>query len=177
LEGEPYEVLAYEFLRMQQRKPVTKTKIRNLINGAVVERNFHQNETFEEAEIEKETVKFIYSHRGEYWFSGILQGSQRFSLTEKILGSKIQFLKPNAEITAMKFQNKVINIQLPIKMEYAVKETPPNIRGDTASGGRKPATLETGLVVQVPFFINAGDVVKVNTENGEYIERIEKAKS
>lgn len=176
-EGEPYEVLEYEFLRMQQRKPVAKTKIKNLINGKVLERNFHQNETFEEAEVEKETVKFIYSHRGEFWFTEKDNPSKRFSLPEELLGDKALYLKPNTEITAVKFGDKIINIEIPIKMDLEVKETQPGIRGDTAQGGTKPAVLETGAKVSVPLFVNVGDVVRVNTETGTYVERVEKTKA
>jgi len=176
LDGEPYEVLEYEFLRMQQRKPVAKTKILNLLNGKIVERNFHQNETFEEAEIDKETIKYIYSHRGEYWFTAKNDPSKRFVLTKSFLGAKAEFIKPNSEITAFKFNDKIIKIDIPIKMDLKVKETQPGIKGDTAQGGSKPAILETGAKVTVPLFVNVGDVVRVNTETGDYVERVEKSK-
>lgn len=176
LNGEPYEVLEYEFLRMQQRKPVAKTKIKNLINGKILERNFHQNETFEEAEIEKEVVKYLYNHRGQHWFATKDNPKNRFMIKEEILGSKIQFLKTDLEVNAIKFNNQIINIELPIKIDLKVKETPPGIRGDTAQGGTKPAILETGIKISVPLFINSDDIIRVNTETGQYVERIEKAK-
>ena len=180
LDGEPYEVLEYEFLRMQQRKPVAKTKIKNLINGKIVERNFHQNETFEEAEMVKQPIKYLYNNRGQFWFSAIENPADRFSLTEEIVGSSGKFLKPNSEVVAIKFsardEEKIIGVQTPIKADLKIKEAPPGERGDTATGGRKAATLETGAIIQVPLFINTGDVIRVNTETGEYVERIEKAK-
>lgn len=176
LDDEPYEVLEYEFLRMQQRKPVAKTKILNLVNGKIIERNFHQNETFEEAEIEKKAVKYIYNHRGEYWFTAKDDPSKRFLLPDSILGSKAQFLKPNTEVMAFHFQDKVIRIDVPIKMDLKVKETQPGIKGDTAQGGSKPAILETDAKVTVPLFVNVGDVIRVNTETGDYVERVEKSK-
>ncbi len=176
LDGQPYQVLEYEFLRMQQRKPVAKTKIKNLITGQVVERNFHPNENFVETEVEKNEVTFLYNHRGEYWFCEKGNPKNRFSMTEEKLGSAGQFLKPNSDVTALEWEEKILNIQLPIKVDLEVSETPPGERGNTAQGGTKLATLETGAKVNVPLFINVGDVVRVNTETGLYYERVEKAK-
>jgi elongation factor P len=176
LDGEPYEVMEYDFLRMQQRKPVAKTKIKNLMTGKIVERNFHQNESFEEAGIEKELTKFLYAHRNEYWFSDPENPSKRFSMKEETLGANAKFMKPNSEVTALKFGETIISIAPPIKVDLKVTETPPGIKGDTAQGGSKPATLETGAIVSVPLFVNEGDIVRVNSETGEYVERMEKAK-
>ena len=172
LDGEPYEALEYKFLRMQQRKPVVQTKIKNLITGKTISRNFHQNETFEEAEIEKEELNFIYSHRGEYWFNKKNNPKQRFSLAEKIIGESAKFLKPNTVVTAYKFKGAILNIVLPIKMDYKVAEAPPAIRGNTAQGGAKQIILENGLKIQAPLFIEEGNVVRINTETGEYVERV-----
>lgn len=176
LDDEPYEVLEYEFLRMQQRKPVAKTKIKNLINGKIIDRNFHQNETFEEAEIIKEPLKYLYNHRGQFWFSEKDDPSKRFFLNEEIIGLGAKFLKPNSEVIAMKFNEKIINIKVPIKVDLKIKEAPPGERGDTAKAGTKTATLETGATIQVPMFVNTGDIVRINTETGEYVERVEKSK-
>ncbi len=174
LEGAPYEVLDYEFLRMQQRKPVAKTKIKNLITGKIVERNFHQNESFEEGEIEKGPIKYLYSHRDAAWFCDPENPAARFSLPAATLPSGIAFLVPNTLATAWKFEDKIINLELPIKVDLRVKEAPPGIRGDTAQGGTKQVTLETGATVNAPLFVNAGDLVRVNTSTGAYVERMEK---
>jgi len=174
INGEPYQVMDYEFLRMQQRKPVTKTKIKNLITGKVTERNFHQNETFSEAEINREPTKYLYNHREEYWFSDINNPKNRFSLRQENIGKSAKFLKPNTEVKSVNFKNRLISIELPIKIELKVKETQPNIKGSTASGGNKPATLETGAIINVPAFINSGDIIRINTETEEYVERVEK---
>lgn len=176
LDGQPYEVLEFNFLRMQQRKPVAQTKIKNLVTGKIITRNFHMNESFGEAEVEKETVKHLYNHRGEYWFADRSDSKKRFSLPEGAIGEARMFLKPGTEVTAVKLGEKILSINLPIKVDLAVKEAPPGERGDTAQGGSKPATLETGAVVNVPLFVNTGDVVRVNTETGEYVERVEKGK-
>ncbi len=174
-EGEPYEVLEYSFLRMQQRKPVAQTKIKNLVNGKIITRNFHQNESFDEVEIERVPIKFIYGHRGEYWFTALNNPKDRFAIKEEILGTAGKFLKANTEVLAMKWGDRIINVKAPIKMDLKVKDTPPGERGNTAQGGTKTAELETGATIQVPLFVNNDDIIRVNTETGEYVERMEKA--
>jgi len=177
INNEPYEVLSANFLKMQQRKPVLQTRLKNLINGKVIDRNIQHSEEFEEASLERLTVEFLYQHRGEYWFCNAKDRSKRFQLDESVLGDNKNFLKPGVPIDAFKFNDKIINISLPIKMEFKVVEAPPGIKGDTAQGGTKVAIIETGAKVSVPLFINEGDIIRVNTESGEYVERVEKAKN
>ncbi|MFH1161838.1 MAG: hypothetical protein V1696_00985 [Candidatus Jorgensenbacteria bacterium] len=185
---DPYEVLEYAFIRMQQRKPVTQLKIKNLLTGKVQDYAAHQNESFYEVEIERQKVNFIYRNNpastrqaregeagGEYWFHEVGKPGNRFSLADEAMGDAGQYLKANAEVTAFKFGEKIINIELPVKVDLKVTEAPPAIRGDTAQGGTKSVTLETGAKANVPLFINEGDVVRVNTVTGEYVERVEKA--
>lgn len=172
IDGEPWEILDYAFLRMQQRKPVAKTKLRNLVTGRVMEQTFHQSDKIEEADLNKEDVKFIYANRGEYWFTAPNDLSKRFSLkTEKIAG-KPEFLKPNIVLTALKFGDDIVEVKLPIKVEYKVTEAPPAIKGNTAQGGNKLVTIEGGGKVLTPLFVNEGDIIRVNTESGEYVERV-----
>ena len=171
VEGEPYEVLESQFVRMQQRKPVMQTKIRNLMSGKVESRNFHQNETFKEGVIERRDVKFLYTHRGEYWFAEPENPKERFLIKEELLGEVKSYLKSNERVTLRIFEDRIIGAGVPIKMEFAVKETPPGFKGDTAQGGSKIAKLENGLEVQVPLFINEGDTVVVNTQTGQYVSR------
>jgi len=175
LEGRPWEILVYEFLRMQQRKPVSKTKIRNMITGAVQDRTFHQNDSIKEAEIEKKNLRYLYGHRGEYWFVYPNDPSKRFKVEEERLAGQISYLKPNMILTALTFSGEIVGTKLPIKAEYKVVEAPPAIKGDTASGGNKAVIIESGAKVNAPLFINVGDVIRVNTEMGTYVERVEKA--
>ncbi len=175
-EGIPYEVLEYEFLRMQQRKPVAKTRIKNLLTGQVVERNFHQNETLESIDVEKENIIYLYSNRGEFWFCEKGKPQNRFKLEEVKIGPAAKFLKPNSEVLAIKLEDKIIDVKPPIKVDLKVAETPPGERGNTAQGGSKTATLETGAQIQVPLFVNTGDIIRVNTDTGLYAERMEKSK-
>ena len=175
VDGQPYEVLDYSFSKMQRQKGVVQSKMKNLINGKILSKSIHSNENFEEAEVKKIEVKYLYNHRNEYWFSELDNASQRFSLTAEVVGEAGRFLKTNSEVAAIIFQDKVINIKPPIKVDLKVKSAPPSDKGDTATGGKKPVILETDVKVNVPLFVNTGDVIRVNTDSGEYVERVEKA--
>jgi elongation factor P len=152
---------------------VARTKIRNLINGKVLERTFHQDDKFEEAELEKVEVKFLFSHRGKFGFCEKQNPSKRFELTEEQIGEGSKFLKSDQNIIGIKFQGKIINVFLPIKVRLKVIEAPPGLKGDRAQSGNKTITLETGAKINAPLFIKEGDIVEVNTENGEYVKRVE----
>lgn len=174
LDGAPYEVLSAHVFRKQMRKPVNQTKLKNLITGKVTEYSFHQAETIEEAEIESRTIKYLFSNRGEHWFCAQDDAKNRFSIPEATIGSQVTFLKANILVEALYFGEQIIGLKLPIKMDLAVVEAPPSTRGNTAQGGTKQVVLETGATINVPLFINEGDVVRINTETGDYAERVEK---
>ncbi len=174
LDGQPYEVLEFAFLRMQQRKPVAQTKIKNLISGKIISRNFQPNETFQEAAINYKNVKFLYAHREKFVFCEKDNPSKRFELSEEQIGDLAKFLKPNGEVEVIEYEEKIINVNLPIKMELKIVEAPPSIKGNTAQGGTKAVKLETGAMINAPLFIEEGDIVRVNTQTGEYVERVEK---
>lgn len=173
-EGQPFEVLYSQHLKMQQRRPVMQTKIKNLLTGKVIERNFQQSDYFEEADVQKKEVKFLYSNRGEFWFSEPNNPSKRFKLSEDIIGDSSHFLKPNTLLASLLFNGQIINIELPVKMDFKVIEAPPTVRGNTAQGGTKQVKLESGAVINAPLFIEEGDIIRVNTQTGQYAERIEK---
>jgi len=176
LDGQPYQVLEFSFLRMQQRKPVAQTKIKNLITGKIISRNFQPNETFQEANINYRNVKLLYNHRGKYIFCESDDSSKRFELEGRQIDELSKFLKANSQVEIIEFEGKIINISLPIKMDFKVIEAPPGIKGDTAQGGTKAVKIETGATVNVPLFIKEGDIIKVNTQTGLYAERVEKSK-
>jgi elongation factor P len=174
LDGEPYEVLQSSQMKMAQRRPVMQCKIKNLLNGNVYERNFAQSDIFEEAEMEKIEIKYLYTSKGNCFFCEKDNPAKRFSLTEKQIGPSARFLKPNEIMDGISFDEKIINIIAPVKVQLRVKEAPPGVKGDSAQGGTKAVTLESGAEVQVPLFIEEGDVVEINTETGEYVKRAEK---
>lgn len=171
LDGEPYEVLDAHVFRKQQRKPVNQTKLRNIITGKVTEQAFHVSEKAEEANLSTRQVKYLYENRGEYWFCAPENPSDRFALEHAVVGDGIRFLKTNTVVEALVFDDGIISIRIPIKVELKVKDAPPAVRGNTSQGGTKQITLETGAITYAPLFINEGDVIRVNTETGDYVER------
>ncbi len=174
LDGEPYDVLDAHVFRKQQRKPVNHAKLRHLITGKVTEQAFHVSEKVEEADLSTKAVKYLFTNKGEKWFCAENNPADRFMLSEETIGLGAQFMKPNMTVEALVFDEKIIGIKIPIKMELAVTEAPPAVRGNTSQGGSKQITLETGATLFAPLFINEGDVVRINTETGEYVERVDK---
>lgn len=174
LDGEPYEVLASHVFRKQQRKPVNQTKLRGLKSGKVLERTFHQSESAEEAELEKRGIKYLFRKDAEFWFCDERNPRDRFPLLETTVGSGGKFLKENSVVDALSFNDEIIGVKLPIKIELMVTEAPPAVKGNTAQGATKQITLEGGATISAPLFINEGDIVRINTETGEYVERAEK---
>lgn len=171
--GDPWEVVSVHVFRKQQRKPVNQTKIRNLKTGKVIDQTFHQSEKVEPADIETRTLTYIYNNRGEWWFHEAENPSARMSIPEDTLGENRKFLKEQTDVDVLFFESEPIGIHVPIKMQLKVTEAPPNVKGNTATGGTKPVTLETGAVVNAPLFIEAGDTIEVNTETGEYTNRVQ----
>jgi len=174
VEGAPYQVLEVSHLHMGRGGSSVQTKIRNLKTGQTYSRNFKPADAFEEADIEKKPVLFLYSHRGDFTFTDQKNPKNRFTLKEDVVGENKKWLKPSTELTAVFMEETLLNFILPIKMDFKVTEAPPGIQGDRSSAGTKSATIETGVVIQVPLFINMGDVIRINTETGEYVERIQK---
>ncbi len=169
--GEPYEVLDSHVFRKQQRKPVNATKLKNLITGKVTENSFHVSEKAEEAEIEDRPLVYIYNSRGQWWFHKAGNPGERMTFPEDILGDKAKFLKEKMEVTGLYFDDRPIDIRLPIKVTYKVVEAPPNVRGNTAQGGNKLVKLETGAMITTPMFVEEGDTIEINTETGLYVGR------
>lgn len=177
-ENEPYEVIESHVARTQQRKPQNQVKMRNMLNGRVIPTTFHASDKVEEAEVYTKKIKYLFSNKGEFWFCEEKDASKRFTLPETLIGNQGKFLKPNTLVDALIFtyddEDKTIGIKMPVKIELEIKDAPPGIKGNTAQGGTKLATLETGATINVPLFINIGDVVRINTETGEYTERVDK---
>jgi elongation factor P len=173
--NEPYEVLSSHVFRMQQRKPVNQTKLRQLVGGKVVEIAFHQNETVTEADVGKMQAQYLYTNKGESWFAEEGNAKNRFSFPESSVHDKVQWLTPNTSVEVLTYEEKPMTIKIPVKVELVVRDAPPAVKGNTVSGGTKLALLSTGAKVNVPLFINTGDIIRINTDSGEYTERVEKA--
>jgi elongation factor P len=171
-ENEPYEVLDSHVFRKQQRKPVNATKLRNLITGNMKEVSFHVSDKVDEAELEKKEIKYLYANKGQYWFCEPENPSKRFELPEALVGKKVKFLKQNSVVNMLMFGERPLDIDIPIKVDLKVTDAPPAVKGDTAKGGTKLITLETGATLNGPLFINEGDIIRINTDTGEYVERL-----
>jgi elongation factor P len=173
--NEPYEVLSSHVFRMQMRKPVNQTKLRHLVSGKVIEISFHQNESVPEADIATMNATYLYTNKGESWFAEVGNAKNRFSFAAEVVHDKIQWMKTNTEVETLLYNEKPVSIKIPIKVELKVTDAPPAVKGDTATGGSKLVTLESGATVMTPLFINEGDILRINTESGEYNERVNKA--
>ena len=174
LNGEPYEVVASQVSRKQANKPVNKTKIKSLITGKVIEKPFHSSEKVEEADLEHSKVKYLYENKGEYWFCDPENPRDRFVLSQDIVGKSIRFVKANNLIESLSYKDKIIGVKIPKKVPLEVKEAPPAVKGNTAQGATKVIVLETGATINAPLFIEEGEILNVNTEEGTYVERVNK---
>lgn len=177
---EPFEVIESSVSRQQQRKPVNKTKLKSLISGRVVEHTFQVSDTANEADINRKNIVYIYRKGSEFWFHTEGDKSDRFSLEEAVVGTAQNYILEGSNVEALIYTNsedeeQIIGLKLPIKVELEVTDAPPSIKGNTATGGDKLVTVSTGAKITAPLFINVGDVIAVNTETGEYTERISKA--
>lgn len=172
---EPCKVLSHHVFRMQQRKPVNQTKMKGLKSGKMYEYSFHQTENVEEAELEKKPLVYIYEAKGEYWFHEAGNPGKRVTLPATLVGNASQFLKAKNEYDAVIFEEEIIGIEIPVKMQLRVTEAAPAVRGNTAQGATKTVVVETGATITTPLFINEGDIIEINTETGLYTGRAEKA--
>lgn len=170
-EGEPWKVMKTTHVHMGRGSAVLQAKIRNIINGRVVERTFRARDEVKQADVDTQEIMYLYRHRGEFWFCDMADRSKRFSLSAEIIGESGKFFKPNSPVNALKFKEKIVGIELPIKMTFKVAQAPPAVKGDTQGGVMKQVKLENGAVVSAPIFIKEGDTIVVNTESGEYVQR------
>jgi elongation factor P len=168
--GDPYQIIWSNFMRTAQRKPVIQTKMRNLITGKVMEYSFKYGEKIEGADVLRKKMQYLYADESSASFMDP-ETYETVVLPRELVDTQVKFLKEGTDTTVVFFEEKAIGLDLPIKIDLKVVETAPGIKGDTATGGTKPATLETGHVVNVPLFIKEGDVVRVDSRDGSYVER------
>jgi elongation factor P len=169
--GDPYEIIEFQHVKMGRGGAVVKTKMKNLKTGSVVEETIRSGEKFPPPELEEKKMQYLYMQDGMYFFMD-QETYEQLPLNSEQLGNTKLFLKENIEVKILTYKGSPLNIELPTFIEAVIAKTDPGFKGDTASGGGKPATLETGAVVRVPFHINEGDTIKVDTRTSEYIERV-----
>jgi len=169
--GDPYEIVDFLHVKMGRGGANVKTKMKNLKTGGVVEETIRSGEKFPTPELEERKMQFLYMQDGLYYFMD-QETYEQLPLTSEQLGDAKLFLKENIEVKILNYKGTPLNVELPMFIELVVAQTDPGYKGDTASGGGKPAKLETGAIVRVPFHINEGDTIKVDTRTSEYIERV-----
>lgn len=170
INGEPYIVVKSEHHKMGRGGAVLKTKLKNLITGNVMEKTWQGNDRAEEADVEKRKANYLYKDESFAYFMDN-ETYEQYNLPLDQLGGKEKFMKDGIDVTVMHFEGKPMSVELPIKVELTVTSAPPGVRGNSAGNVMKTAELETGAMISVPMFVESGDVIRINTENEEYVER------
>ncbi len=170
IDGMVWQVVEFQHVKPGKGAAFVRAKLKNLQTGSVVERTFNAGEKVPNAQVERKPMQYLYGEEGSYYFMDN-ETFDQIMLTKEQLGNALNFIKEEMEITVLFFNGTVIGVDIPNSVELRVVETEPGIRGDTATGGVKPAKMETGYVVKVPLFINEGDVLRIDTRTGAYLER------
>ncbi|MBC2695871.1 MAG: elongation factor P [Desulfobacteraceae bacterium] len=171
INGEPYIIVQFNFVKPGKGKSLYKCKLKNMLSGVIVDRTFRSSEKFKEANLEEQEMEYLYSDSNNYCFMNTSTYDQEF-LAEDQVGEFLKFLKENTVCNVLFFDGRAIGISLPNFVNLRIVKTDPWVKGDTAAGSTKPATLETDYVVQVPPFVEKGELVKIDTRTGEYVERV-----
>ena len=169
--GEPYEIVDFQHVKPGKGAAFVKTRMKNLLTGNVLDINFRSGDKFEKPDLEEKEMQYLYADGDSYWFMDV-ETYEQVAIPLEHIKEKVGYLQENVQVAILFYKGKAIDVELPNFVELKVVETEPGVRGDTVSGGSKPAKLETGLVVNVPLFINEGDVIKIDTRTGEYVERV-----
>lgn len=174
IDGAPYTVVEFQFVKPGKGAAFTRTKVKNLLTGAVLERNFRSGEKFEPANVETKTMQYLYKDADSFVFMDTTSYDQ-VQIPDTTIGDSSDFMPENINVEVLFFQDRAVGVTLPNFIEQAITETEPGFRGDTSTGATKPAKISTGATINVPLFIGVGDVVKIDTRTGEYLERVGRA--
>ena len=169
LDGTLYQVVDYQHVKMK-RTALARVKLRDLTAGHTIERSFQSNDKLVRVRLESRSMQYLYHDEDIYHFMDT-ESFEQIEIDRKRLGDVLNYLKESSTVEVSSYKDEIVDIELPVAVELEVIATDPGFKGDTATGGNKPATLETGFTVQVPLFINEGDIIKVDTRSGEYLER------
>jgi elongation factor P len=170
LDGDIFQILEYQHVKMQQRQPVVKLRLRGVRSGNSIERNFQSGDKVATVFLEHRPVQYLYNDGHLYYFMDN-ETYEQFVLTPDQIGDDTRFLREGLALEILTCKGDTISVELPASVELRVTETDPGFKGDRATAGTKPAKLETGVTLQVPLFINTGDIVKINTRTGAYLEK------
>lgn len=171
IDGNVVQILEFQHVKPGKGAAFVRTKLKNVINGGVVERTFRPTEKFPQARIDRVDMQYLYSDGDLYNFMNV-ETYDQIALNEETIGDALKFVKENEMVKVCSYNGNVFAIEPPLFVELAITETEPGFKGDTAQGATKPATVETGAQVNVPLFVNEGDVIKIDTRTGEYLSRV-----
>jgi len=171
LDGELWQILDYHHIKMGRGSAQVRIKLRNIKRGQTVERSFQAGEKWPRAQMDHRQIQFLYKDGGDYYFMET-ESYEQFSLTAEQLDDTVNYLKESMLLERTSYEGETIGVELPVTVDLKVVETEPGFAGDTQSGARKPATTETGLTIQVPIFVNEGDLIRIDTRTGEYQTRL-----
>ncbi len=171
LDGQVWQVVEFQHVKPGKGAAFVRTKMKNLQTGSVIERTFNAGVKVPKAQVERKPMQYLYNDEGTSFYFMDNETYDQIMLTKEQLEDAINFIKENMEVTVLFFNGTVIGVDIPNSVELTVVETEPGIRGDTATGATKPAKLETGYIVRVPLFVNEGDVLRIDTRSGAYLER------
>jgi elongation factor P len=171
LDGQVFRVVEFQHVKPGKGAAFVRTRLKNVITGAVVERTFNPSEKMPKAQIERKDMQYLYSDENLYHFMDV-ESYEQIPLNLEQLGDALKYVKENMMVKILTFKDSVIGVEPPTFVELEITQTDPGFKGDTATGGTKPATVETGAIIQVPLFVNTGDVVKIDTRTETYMERV-----
>jgi elongation factor P len=171
LDGMLVRVLDYQHIKQGRGSAFVRLQMRNLRTGSITERTFQATTRFQLAPLERSTIQYLYKDGDDYQFMNT-ETFDQFTLSPDVLGDAVNYLRENDTIDMLSYGDEPLDVELPTTVNLTVTHTEPGFRGDTATGGTKPATVETGLTVNVPLFVNEGDVIKIDTRTGDYITRV-----
>jgi elongation factor P len=171
LDGQLFTIIEFQHVKPGKGGAFVRTRLRNLQTGAVLDKTFRAGERMEQAILDRRAMTFQYNQGDEYYFMD-MESYEQHPIPAGLLGDRVKYLKDNTEVEALFHGERIIGVEIPFFMALEVVQTDPGLKGDTASGGSKPATVETGAVIQVPLFINVGDRIKVDTRTDAYLERV-----
>lgn len=171
IDGQVVQILEFQHVKPGKGAAFVRTKLKNVINGGVVERTFRPTEKFPQARIERVDMQYLYRDGDLFYFMNV-ENYEQIALNEETIGDALKFVKENEMVKVCSYNGNVFAIEPPLFVELEITETEPGFKGDTAQGASKPATVETGATVSVPLFVNQGDKIKIDTRTGEYLSRV-----
>ena len=174
MDGAPYTIVEFQFVKPGKGAAFTRTKMKNLLTGGVLERNLRSGDKLEPADVETKTMQYLYADADSFIFMDTATYDQ-VNIPKPTVGESADFMPENTNVEVLFFNARAVAVSLPNFIEQAIIETDPGFRGDTATGATKPARISTGATINVPLFINVGDVIKIDTRTGQYLERLSRA--